>query len=65
MTTEPHPRSFRRVWLWPIGIALLSAAGLVSALLGDGAWDAASWVALAPPILLSGMAWRRSRRGAG
>ena len=58
MTQEAHRRSFRQVWLWPVVIALLSAAGLVSALLGDGVWDAVSWIALAPPNLLSALACR-------
>ena len=30
----------------PLLIGLLSAAGLFSALLGDGAWDAVAWLGL-------------------
>jgi hypothetical protein len=37
------------IWGWPVVLALLTAVGLLSALLGDGAWDAASWVALGIP----------------
>ena len=37
------------VWGWPVALALLTALGLLSALLGDGAWDAASWIALGIP----------------
>ncbi len=39
-----------RIWKAPIALAVLTAAGLVSALVGDGVWDAASWVALATPL---------------
>jgi len=49
-----HPRlSPRRIWGMPILITLLSAVGLLSALLGDGIWDALSWFALAAPVLVT------------
>jgi len=31
-------------------LSIVSAVGLISALLGDGIWDALSWVALTAPI---------------
>jgi hypothetical protein len=34
----------------PLALALCTAIGLVSALLGDGAWDALSWAALGAPV---------------
>ncbi|AHZ71064.1 hypothetical protein OU5_3985 [Pseudomonas mandelii JR-1] len=34
-------------------IALLSAAGLFAALLGDGVWDALSWLGLGVPAVLA------------
>jgi hypothetical protein len=34
----------------PTALAILSAAGLASALFGDGLWDAASWLALGSPV---------------
>jgi len=34
------------VWAWPVVIALASAIGLVTALLGDGPWDWVSWLCL-------------------
>jgi len=37
-----------RLWRAPIRLGLLSVARLLSALIGDGAWDALSWVTLAP-----------------
>jgi hypothetical protein len=43
-------RSLARIFRWPAFIALISAFGLISALLGDGIWDAASWVALTLPL---------------
>ena len=41
---RPRQSSFWRVFGIPLGIGLLSAAGLFAALLGDGPWDALSWV---------------------
>ena len=35
----------------PILLALLTAAGLASALVGDGLWDAISWLALGWPAV--------------
>ena len=50
------PRRFiplRRIFLVPAVLAVLSAAGLVSALFGDGTWDVVSWLALATPIAIA------------
>ena len=47
------------VWGWPVALALLTALGLLSALLGDGAWDAASWIALGIPTgVCAWFGWR-------
>lgn len=35
-----------RIWLWPLLFGLISAAGLIVALLGDGWYDVLSCVAL-------------------
>ncbi|WP_142687986.1 hypothetical protein [Chitinophaga polysaccharea] len=43
---------FMKLWGKPLLIALLSLAGLIAALVGDGAWDAFSWVALALPVII-------------
>ncbi|MBS3187342.1 hypothetical protein ACTORR_11925 [Pseudomonas sp. SAR267] len=43
----------RRVFAWPASIAVLGAAGLFAALLGDGAWDALAWLGLGIPAVLS------------
>jgi hypothetical protein len=47
-------RTIGQIFGIPILIALLSAIGLVSALIGDGIWDSISWITLLIPILLCG-----------
>ncbi|BCN36778.1 hypothetical protein HF896_00700 [Alicycliphilus denitrificans] len=42
----------------PILLGLATAVGLVSALVGDGVWDALSWLALAAPAAAVAWAWR-------
>ena len=37
----------------PVALAGISAVGLLSALLGDGAWDLLSWLAFSTPIAVS------------
>nr|WP_225977955.1 hypothetical protein [Paracidovorax avenae] len=44
-----------RVWGWPIALGLLTASGLLSALVSDGWGDTWSWVALGVPVAV--MAW--------
>ncbi len=53
---------FRRIWLAPLVIAIVSLAGLISALLGDGIEDAVSWVGLGVPVVV--IVWARLRRKA-
>ncbi|HEY8957016.1 hypothetical protein [Chitinophaga sp.] len=43
---------FTSLWGKPLLIALLSLAGLIAALVGDGVWDIFSWVALALPLII-------------
>jgi len=43
----------RSRWLVPLCLNLICAVGLISALLGDGIWDALSWIALAVPAAIS------------
>ncbi|MFK4232495.1 hypothetical protein [Pseudomonas guariconensis] len=45
-------QSTRRIFAWPAFIAVLGAAGLFAALLGDGGWDVLSWVGLGVPAVL-------------
>jgi hypothetical protein len=56
-----RPRGATRVFAIPIVLALLSTIGLIAALLGDGFWDALSWLALGVPIAAIGFAWSRRR----
>ncbi|MDT8908634.1 hypothetical protein SAMN03159376_01120 [Pseudomonas sp. NFACC09-4] len=49
---RPRQSNFWKVFGAPVLIGVLCAAGLFSALLGDGAWDAVSWVGLGLPTLL-------------
>lgn len=48
------PNSFR-VFRLPVLLAIATAVGLLSALLGDGFWDWLSWLALSAPVAV--IAW--------
>lgn len=50
---KPRPSNFWKVFAIPTAIAVLSAAGLFAALLGDGVWDSLSWVGLGIPAVLA------------
>jgi hypothetical protein len=50
----------QRTFAWPLLLAVVSGIGLVLALLGDGAWDAASWLLLATPM--AAVAWALATR---
>ena len=50
---KPRQSSFWKVFAAPVVIGLLSAGGLFAALLGDGAWDALSWLGLGIPAVLA------------
>lgn len=43
-------RTVAQIFRAPAVIAVAVAFGLISALLGDGIWDQASWIALAVPV---------------
>ena len=53
-------RSATRIWAMPILLAVLTAVGLVAALLGDGVWDLVSAVTLGAPVAAG--AWYALRR---
>ncbi|KES24155.1 MULTISPECIES: hypothetical protein [Pseudomonas] len=55
-------RNLWRVFRWPLALAVLSLVGLVSALVGDGPWDALSWFALGIPLVVILAALARARR---
>lgn len=57
---------FMAVWGMPILLGILTTIGLISALLGDGVWDAVSALTLGAPVAVG--AWyslRRKRQQAG
>jgi hypothetical protein len=67
MNSHLHERRERqslwRVFRWPVLLGVLSLVGLVSALLGDGLWDALSWLTLFVPVAVVAWFYRaRSRR---
>jgi hypothetical protein len=45
-----------KVYRVPLFLSFVTTVGLLSALLGDGVWDAFSWVLLAIPITV--IAWK-------
>jgi hypothetical protein len=47
-------RSPAQIFLPPAIIAVIVTVGLLAALLGDGMWDMASWLALALPLAVLG-----------
>ena len=51
---------FLRLWGGPILFGVLTVIGLISALVGDGAWDDLSAVALGMPV--AACAWYGLRR---
>jgi hypothetical protein len=49
-------------WRAPIALGLVSASGLLSALLSDGIGDVWAWVALAAPLAAAGYCmWHRPK----
>ncbi|MBY6265949.1 hypothetical protein EI613_29130 [Azospirillum sp. 412522] len=60
---EPRPPlPLPAIFGLPAAIALVTAAGLVAALLDDGLMDAVSWAALSVPVLTTVWFWCRRRR---
>nr|WP_081771301.1 hypothetical protein [Methylibium sp. T29] len=49
-----------RLWVWPVVLGVLTATGLVSALLSDAWGDVWSWFALSVPVAV--MTWHGARR---
>lgn len=45
------PLTVSQIWGMPALLGVISVIGLFSALLGDGVWDAVSWVTLSLPIV--------------
>lgn len=53
-----EPQSARAIFRAPLWLGLATGVGLVSALVGDGAWDTLSWLALAAPVAAVAWAWK-------
>jgi hypothetical protein len=51
---------FIRLWGWPVLLGVLTLIGLISALLGDGWWDAVSALTLGIPVVVA--VWFSLRR---
>lgn len=49
-----------RVWTAPIVLGVVTAAGLISALVSDATGDAVAWLALAAPVVV--VCWYLPRR---
>ena len=61
-TRSPRPR----VWPAPIALGLITAFGLIAALLSDGIGDVLAWVALAVPVaVVTRYSWRRRLAASG
>lgn len=54
-------KSVGQVFLIPVLLAVVSLFGLLSALLGDGLFDALSWLALSVPVAVALWYWRPGR----
>lgn len=63
MTGQRKPvNSAREIFLMPWLIGIISTAGLAAALLGDGIWDAVSWITLGFPLAVATLFVLKSRR---
>jgi hypothetical protein len=61
LSRRVKPNSLWHIFRWPIAIAAVSTAGLLSALIGDGWADVLSWFLLGALIAVMVMAWMRGR----
>jgi hypothetical protein len=57
---KPKGQSAWRIFRWPLVIGLASVVGLVAALVGDGPYDALSWLTLGGVVAVMAVAWRRA-----
>jgi hypothetical protein len=63
MTAERRRiRSLGEIFAMPVLLGVLSAIGLVVALLGDEIWDAVGWVGLGIPLLVAAYYMMRPAR---
>jgi len=52
-----EPQSTPRIFRVPMALGAFTAIGLLSALFGDGVWDAVSWLSILAPIAAVACAW--------
>jgi hypothetical protein len=65
MSRHTRGQSLWRIFRWPLLLGFSSIVGLVSALVGDGWWDALSWITLLAPVaVIAGFCVMRRRPGA-
>jgi membrane protein implicated in regulation of membrane protease activity len=57
--------TFRHVFGVPAVLAVIGGIGLMAALLGDGPWDALSWLALGTLVAVILRHWMKPRRTQG
>jgi hypothetical protein len=63
MAPDSAAHHFWRVWAAPVGLAVVTVFGLLSALLGDvWIWKGLAWVSLLIPVVTAGWFARRKRR---
>jgi hypothetical protein len=62
MSKNLRQRTLAQIFYLPAIFAAITIVGLLSALFGDGAWDALSWVTLACPIAATVYFVVKSRR---
>lgn len=62
MNKHSRHRTLTQIFYLPAIFAAITIIGLSSALFGDGAWDALSWVTLACPIVATVYFVLKSRR---
>ncbi len=51
---------WQRTYILPTLVAVVSGGGLIFALLGDGIWDALSWLAVGLPVVIAAWVWRQA-----
>lgn len=62
---ETSAKPLSRIFAMPLLLGVLSAFGLVAALVGDDAWDVAGWLTLGVPLVVVAWCLARSRLSSG
>jgi hypothetical protein len=53
-------RPLSQIFAVPFALGVVSTAGLIVALVGDGVWDALGWLGLGIPLIVTAWClWRR------